>query len=300
MLKVAVVGIGRMGRGHVDVYKKLEAGGFPIQLCALCDVDAQKLTGEKVYEFNLADKTNVAQDKPDFNRYAKYSDITELLEKEKPDVVDIVAPTYLHAALSIQAMEAGAHVICEKPMAISVELCAQMIETSKRTGKRLMIGQCLHFWREYMILKDYVRSKTFGEATAAYFYRGGVQDPVGNPSFEQWILKREKGGGGLFDQHLHDIDMISWLFGTPEAVTTIGKTTYPESAYDICSTNYIYPDNKIVNAQDDTTFTGQYGFKYGYRVTFEHGVMVFEGGVLTIYPENAEKIVVEEIGRAHV
>jgi predicted dehydrogenase len=165
-----------------------------------------------------------------------------------------------------------------------------MIEAAAKNNKKLMIAQCLRFWPEYEILKEYVESKKFGAVTGAYFYRGG-----GTPiwSYQNWLLQNDKSGGCLLDQHIHDVDMINWLFGKPEKVSAIAKNVIPGSGYDIVSTNYIYSDKKVINAQDDWTLNGDYGFKMLYRVNFEKGNLIYEDGKLTINPNEGKRFVPE-------
>lgn len=288
MLKVGLVGIGFMGRTHLDNYIRLEEEGYPVKLVALCDVDKDKFEGKFTGgNIGVVDKVY------DFSKYKIYYDFDEMLEKEELDYVDIALPTYLHAEASIKALNKGLHVFCEKPMARTSEECKHMIEAAKSNNKKLMIGQCLRFWPEYEVLKEYVDSKKFGEVTGAYFFRGG-----GAPiwSFENWLLTESKSGGVLLDQHIHDVDTINWLFGMPEKVSTLGKKVMPGSGYDIVSTNYIYPDGKIINAQDDWTLEGDYGFKMLYRVNFEKGSLIFEQNKLTIYPHEGGEIVPELSG----
>ena len=293
MLKAALIGLGRMGRGHLNVYETMKKDGIPVQLVAVCDIEKSKFTATQHAEFNLESVASTAETS-DLSTYHCYTDYHELLEKEDIDFVDIVAPTYLHHEITIAALRSGKHVLCEKPMALSVQQCQEMIDTANRCNKQLMIGQVLHFWNEYVILKEYVDKALFGKVEAAYFYRGGVQDHKKNGSYQDWIIKRELGGGGLFDQHIHDTDMIRWLFGTPEKVSTIAKTIHAGSAHDIVSTNYLYADKKVVNAQDDTDMKGTYGFRYGYRVHFERGMLLFEEGKLTVYPQDQKEYVMEK------
>ena len=80
-------------------------------------------------------------------------------------------------------------------------------------------------------------------------------DDVKNPSWQDWIITKEKGGGALFDQHIHDIDAVRWLFGAPEAVSVCARTVFPKSANDIVSAAYHYGD-KVVTALDDITYKG--------------------------------------------
>jgi predicted dehydrogenase len=296
MLRAAVIGAGRMGRGHIGVYQQLEREGFGVKLVAICDVDEPKLHGEKAYALNIGKSAGVAHNKHNYSTmYNCYTDAEEMLRKEQLDVVNVVVPTYLHAEISQKALRAGVNVLCEKPMALTPEQCEEMIACAEQTGKRLMIGQCLHFWKEYEILAEKVKSGEYGKVNDAYFYRGGAQNVVTNPSWQQWILDRKLGGGGLFDQHIHDIDVIRWCFGTPKAVSTVGKTVYPKSAYDICTTRYFFDDADLyIHARDNTCYKGSYGFQYGYTVNFEHCTMVFEHGQLTIMEEGKEPVLVEK------
>jgi len=284
VLKVAVIGLGAMGRGHVEVYKRFEKEGKPVKMVAVCDIDPKKLSGESAAELNLS---NVGKEDVGYAAYRQYTSYDELFKKEKDlDYVDIVLPTYLHAPVSIKAMKKGFNVFCEKPMALNPAECQKMIDTAKKTGKKLMLGQCLRFWGEYEYLKKVVDDKRYGSVVCATFFRGG-----GTPiwSYENWLLKREKGGGGLHDQHVHDVDMVQYLFGMPKFVETSGKTVYEGSGYDCCSTNYFYDDGKVINVQNDWTINGEFGFDYTFRVNFQKGTLVLKDGKLTVFPHDGAK-----------
>ena len=285
MLKVGLIGLGTMGRTHLKNYIRLQSEGFPIKLVSICDIDDDKFN-------NIFKKGNIekATEKFDFSKYNCYSDIFEMLEKEELDFIDICLPTYLHAEITVKALDMGLHVFCEKPMALTEDECLKMIEAAKRNNKKLMIGQCLRFFPEYEYLKEYVENGKFGKVTCAYFYRGG-----GTPkwSYQDCLIKKELSGGCLVDQHIHDVDTIHWLFGKPNKVSTLGINVIPGSGYDAVSTNYIYEDGKVINAQDDWTLNGKNGFSMTFRVNFEKGNMILEKGVLTVYPNDEESFVPE-------
>ncbi|MFD0712917.1 Gfo/Idh/MocA family protein [Paenibacillus sp. GCM10027626] len=280
MLKIGLVGLGFMGRTHFRSYLRLQEAGVPIQLTAICDGDDNKFNG-KFAEGNL----EVDHSGADWSQYNLYSDLETMLAEEELDVVDITLPTFLHAETVIKALNKGHHVLCEKPMAMTSEEGQAMIEAARRSGKTLMIAQCLRFWPAYEYLKDTVASGRYGAVLSASFFRGG-NPPIW--THNNWMVRKEASGGGLLDLHIHDVDLINWLFGPPDAVSTIARDVLPESVYDIVSTNYIYPDQKVVNAQMDRTLCGDFGFKMMYRVNFEGGNLVFENGVLTDNPQ-AEK-----------
>lgn len=285
MVKAGLIGLGFMGRNHLENYVRLEREEFPVKLSAVCDVDAEKLRGK-----TAAGNIDTGMSDIDMEKYRLYTDMDTMLEDENLDYVDITLPTYLHMDATVKALKKGFHVLCEKPMALNSAECAKMIEVSKKCGKKLMIGQCLRFWPEYEYLKDYVENGRFGKVTGAYFFRGG-----GTPvwSHQNWILQGDKSGGCILDQHVHDVDIINWLFGKPEKVSTIAKNVLSKSGYDIVSTNYMYGDGKVVNAQDDWTLNGDYGFQMLYRVNFEKGNLIFDGGVLKVNPNDGKGFIPE-------
>ncbi|MDP4152908.1 MAG: Gfo/Idh/MocA family oxidoreductase [Bacillota bacterium] len=285
MLKVGLIGLGCMGRTHLKNYIRLMNEGFPLQLTAICDVDEDKFN-------NIFIKGNInnGSEKFDFSKYNLYTKIDEMLDKEDFDYIDICLPTYLHAEITIKALNMGIHVFCEKPMALTSKDCERMIEAAEKNDRKLMIGQCLRFFPQYEYLKECVDTKKYGEVTCGYFYRGG-----GTPkwSFENWLLKKEKSGGCLIDQHIHDVDTIHWLFGKPVRVSTSAKNVIPGSGYDVVSTNYMFEDGKVINAQDDWTLNGKVGFKMLFRVNFEKASLTLENGAVTVYPNGEDSFAPE-------
>ncbi|MBE3593342.1 MAG: Gfo/Idh/MocA family oxidoreductase [Thermoanaerobacter sp.] len=285
MLKVGLIGLGFMGRGHLDNYIRLESEGFPVKLVAICDIDSDKFQNKF-----LPGNIDVGNVKYDFSKYRLYTDIDEMLEKEELDYVDITLPTYLHAEVTVKALNKGMHVLCEKPMALTVEKCQAMIDAAEKNNKKLMIAQCLRFWPEYEYLKECVEDKRFGEVLSGYFFRGG-NTPLW--SYNNWLLQKDKSGGVLLDQHIHDVDTINWLFGTPKNVSTVGRNVIEGSGYDIVSTHYFYEDGKVITAEDDWVLNGDYGFEMRFRVNFEKGNIVYEKGVLKVNPNDGKSFTPE-------
>ena len=190
MIRIAVSGVGRMGSYHLSVYERLMSEGYPVEVAAVCDVDPLRLDGSK------STLSNIAASGADITAYRSYTSLDELLEKEDIDAVDIVMPTYLHASAAEKVLLSGRHCMCEKPMALNAAECGRMIAASGSSGKTLMIGHCLRFWREYVYLKRISDSGVYGASRAAVLWRGGFQDHEKSPSWQDWIITREKGGGG--------------------------------------------------------------------------------------------------------
>lgn len=283
MLKVALIGLGGMGRGHLANYQRLMAEGYPVQLVAVCDIDEAKFRKN-----DIAINIETGGDGLELGDVKLYTDYKQMISELDLDYVDTPLPTYEHAKAAIYALEHGLHVLCEKPMALTVEQCKEMIAARDRSGKTLMIAQCLRFWPAYETLKAYVDEKTYGEVTSAYFFRGG-STPMW--SYNNWLQKKELSGGVLLDQHVHDVDTINWLFGMPDSVCCLAKNVIPGSGYDAVSTQYFYPDGKVVNAQDDWTINGDFGFEMIFRVNFERGCLVLSRQGLTVYPVGAPAFV---------
>lgn len=281
MIKAALIGLGAMGKGHFQIYKRLMDEGYPVKLVAVCDIDKVKFEEVANSDTNLKefkDSTGFS-----FDGINCYTSVDEMLEKEELDTVSIVAPTYEHYSITCKCLKKGIHVLCEKPMATNLEHCRIMIETAKKTGKNLMIGQCLRFQGSYRYLKDVIVKNTFGRVYSAFFYRGG------SPTTTFWFRNREKGGGALFDQHIHDIDMVNWLFGLPEKVQSVGVSAMDGSGYDVVSTNYIYPDNIMVNTQN-RWIDYDAGFDFGFRVHFERGSAICDENGFRVFDEHGNDI----------
>ena len=96
------------------------------------------------------------------------TDYREMLERSDIEAVAVLSPDFCHEEHAVAAMEAGKHVYCEKPMAITIEGCDNMIDASKRTGKRLMIGFNMRYMSIFRVMKDVIDSGQIGEIKAAW------------------------------------------------------------------------------------------------------------------------------------
>ena len=138
-----------------------------------------------------------------------------------------------HAEYAIRAMKDGYHVLCEKPMARTSADAAKMIETSAKTGKKLMIAQCLRFANNFRKIKEMYDSGKYGKLLRLDMRRNG-----GLPK-KAWYRDPAQSGGALLDLHLHDTDFIQYLLGAPEKVMTFGIERTTGGIDDLMS-NYVY------------------------------------------------------------
>ena len=285
-MKMGLIGIGFMGRGHLDQYIQLKKDNSDIELVAICDIDPDKFKGIFIKE-----NMDHGIGKYDFSQYRCYTDAKEMLEKEELDGVDIVLPTYLHAEYAIMAMEAGVNVLCEKPMALNIAECDRMIEVSRKTGRKLMIAQVLRFWRAYEILKEFVENGKLGKPVFFDLFRGGG---IPQWSYNDWEKDENRCGGCILDQHIHDVDMLNWLFGKPEMVSSLGRNVVPGAGYDAVSTHYRY-DGFIARTGDDWSMNGKdMPFSMWYRANFEKGTVVLENGITKVYPVDGDCYVADD------
>lgn len=227
MLRVGLIGNGGIAGAHRKSYARLTDR---VSLEACCDIRPER--------FEMLDQEKVRC----------YTDIDEMLAKEKGklDYVDICLPTYLHAEAAIKAMEAGFHVLSEKPMARTVEEARCMTETAERTGKTLMIAYCNRFYDAARAMKEIVDSKELGKVRSADFYReNGTTDSMG---WNDWFHDGALSGGAMLDLHVHDVDMIRWIFGMPKAVSAVAGSYITKGGYDNMSVNYMYGDGVFVHA----------------------------------------------------
>ncbi|MEE2657101.1 MAG: Gfo/Idh/MocA family oxidoreductase [Candidatus Latescibacterota bacterium] len=148
-----------------------------------------------------------------------YANPADLIADPDIDIVDVCTPNMYHAPLSIAALEAGKHVICEKPLAPTPESIRAMIEARDRSGKMLMTAQHFRFQGTSKAVKAELDTGVLGDiyhARSWMLRRGGA--PVG-PGF---ILKQHSGGGPCIDIGVHILDLTLWFMGNPEPVAVSG------------------------------------------------------------------------------
>ncbi len=271
-VRVAMIGFGGIAKSHKRGYEILEKQGAPIKLVAICDINREQFT--KVQAINLE-----GNPKYDLSGQTLYTDLDQMLEREAFDMVDICLPSFLHKEYATRMLRAGKHVLCEKPMSLSSADCQVMIDTARECGKKLMIGQCLRFEPMYLFLKDAIDQNTFGKVKNAFFERLSSMPRWG---FEGWYHDTARSGGAILDLHIHDVDMVRFLFGEPKAVSAVSYDT--ETRWTVINSRFLYEDGKIVVANASWDESNSTKFGYPYRVNFEKATVTLQGGKITVYP----------------
>ncbi len=276
MYNVAIIGYGGIARVHETSYIELERLG-KAKLVAVFSRKASAFEKTQSININSGSGTTHA----DFH---KYTDLDEMLKNEKIDIIDICLPTQLHKEVSIDMLRRGYHVLCEKPMATCYEDCMEMLSAAKAAGKRLMIGQCLHFFPEYEYLKDVAEDGRYGKVKSAFFQRLSAPPTW---SKDNWIMKKENFGSCLHDLHIHDVDMCNYLFGAPQKIFC--KTKDGFGVMDGVTSLLMY-DTFTATIMADWSLVN-FPFSSEYRVAFEKATIVDKDGAVTVYPAEGEAFI---------
>ncbi len=199
--KVAVIGVGSISSMHINSYIANENA----ELYAFCDINEARLRlmGEKYGVTRL------------------YTDEAKMLEElTELDAVSVCVWNSAHAPCTIMALEAGKHVLCEKPMATNVEDAIAMKEAAEKNGKLLMIGFVRRFGKDCFMVNDLIKNGVLGDI---YYTKVANIRRNGNPC--GWFGDKSRSGGGpLIDLGVHSIDLVRYLMGMPNVISVYGTT----------------------------------------------------------------------------
>lgn len=211
MIRVAIVGTGSISAAHIKGYLE-----FPerCKIVAMVDIYPEKAV-EKAKRFGIDAEI--------------YDDHRNILDREDIDLVDVCTPPYVHAEIAINSLNAGKHVLVEKPMAASLEECDAMLAAAKNNQKLLSVIAQNRFRTPIMNLKRTIDAKLAGDIVHvqvdSLWWRGHCYYDL------WWRGTWEKEGGGCTLNHaVHHIDMLSWMMGMPEEVQAIMSNTAHDNA----------------------------------------------------------------------
>lgn len=161
-----------------------------------------------------------------------YTSLDEMLAKEDLDIVSVCTPNKYHAASTIAALKAGCHVLCEKPIAASLQEADRMIATAKQSRKKLMIGFSHRLYRGPNTCKQMLQKKVIGKPfmIRVRFAHGG---PYPGWAKDKWFYEPDiAAGGAMLDMGIHAIDLALWLYGPVTAVSAKAATLIKRIAVD--------------------------------------------------------------------
>ena len=197
---VAIIGCGIISDSHIQAY---EANNDRCEIKAVCDLIPEKAS-------QLASSIN--------KEVMVYTDIQELLRREDIDIISICTPPFAHVNVAIAALKAGKHVLCEKPLAASLEECDEIIEAAKKYKRKLAVCFQYRFRKDFNQIKHLINSKsldklTFGQLNGLY-WRGDSYYDV------DWRGRWKTECGGVTINHeIHMLDIFLWLMGEVDSVS---------------------------------------------------------------------------------
>ncbi len=193
-VRIGVIGLGGVAQVvHLPLIKDIEE----FELVGICDTESFKLS-------KISDSYNVTG----------YIDPVQLIEKAKPDVVLICTPTITHLPLALKSMQAGAHVIIEKPVTRNLEEARRLQAAATQYGKHIFVAMNLRFRQDVMVLRQFLQASELGEL---WRVRAGWLKRSNTWARSPWLDQPTISGGGvLIDLGLQMLDFVHFLLGSPK------------------------------------------------------------------------------------
>jgi predicted dehydrogenase len=279
--KVGILGLGFMGNCHLSAYAACKG----VQVAALCDIEEARLRADAKVAGNIA--TSAAR--KDSLQARTYTDAEDLFADPDIDVVDIALPTYLHAEYTLRALQAGKHVICEKPMAISSADAKTMVASAKKARRKLFVAQCIRFWPSYAVARDIIRSRKHGKVRSAVYTRVSATPTW---AWKNWLHDPRKSGSAALDLHIHDADYVLYVFGKPKSVFSRGCGSAQKGFQHIVTT-YDYGNSSLIMAEGGWEYASGFGFAMTFRVAMEKAALELaaDGNLKLHYSDKPSEVV---------
>ena len=201
-LRAGVIGTG-IGKAHLNAYAKADG----VRTVALCDVNEETL-------HKTADEFGIEH---------RYTNADDLFASGHVDLVSVCTPNAFHAPLTIAALRAGLHVLCEKPMAMNTAEAQSMIDAADEAGKTLGIHFNHRMQPHVAALRAYAESGDLGEI---YFGRTTWHRRRGIPGRPGFVSKRQAGGGAMIDLGVHQLDQLLYVMGHPRDHESLTAQVY--------------------------------------------------------------------------
>ena len=201
-LRIGVIGAGFIGRVHMEKFGQMDDAA----VVGCTDVSAEMATA--------AART--------FGLDRVYADAQELIGSPDVDAVVVAVPNKHHAALTVSALQAGKHVLVEKPMALNARDAREIVAAQRSSGLTVMVAHQMRWLAQPQEVKRMVERGELGEV---YNARCGMMRRKNIPGWGSWFTRMDESGGGpLIDIGVHVLDMAMWLLGNPRPVSVFGST----------------------------------------------------------------------------
>ena len=260
MINIGIVGMGGMGQLYRRCFETFDD----------CSVKACVSSG-------IAEGINV------------YRELDEMISKEKLDVVCICTPTFLHKDQVIRCLEAEINVICEKPLTFSADDAKELYEKARVNRCQLLTAFVVRFSDSTRWLYDAVKQNRFGKVREAWFSRISP-----SPSWNSglWSYDVKKSGHVPYDLHIHDLDLMIYLWGIPDSYKyeSSGNPELPFKEH--WWFYYSYKDFNVVS--EAAWYKADIPFEASWRVNFDNALAINRNGVVTLYEHGREPVEIKE------
>ncbi|MFP7735283.1 Gfo/Idh/MocA family protein [Priestia aryabhattai] len=268
-VKIGVIGCGSIAQHrHLPEYKMNEQ----VELVAVCDINAERAN-------SVAQQYGVKA----------YTNYEELLASGTVEAVSVCTPNYLHAPISVAALNSGVHVLCEKPMATSEEEAKAMIEAAKTNGKKLMIGHNQRFVASHQKARELIEK---GEIGKVYSFRTafGHGGPEGwsVDGKESWFFKKDEAFiGAMGDLGVHKTDMLRYILS--EEIVEVGAFV-ESNAKDFANVD----DNAVCVLKTESGIIGTLAASWAYNGKEDNSTIVYgEKGILRLEDDPTYSLVAQ-------
>lgn len=206
MLRVGILGAGFMGSTHARAYHALPG----VEIAGIYAHSGQRAVP-------LAEELGTTWT----------DDLSSLLTDRSVEAIDICLPTPEHRRVAETVLDAGKHLLLEKPLALSDEDAVALVHRASETDRIFMVAHVLRFWPEYVEMQRRVASGELGQPRSGFASR---RQPF--PAWSALFARSDLTGGAVIDMMIHDIDALNWMFGTPTAVTARGERNPRSNGWD--------------------------------------------------------------------
>lgn len=272
------MGIGFMGWAHFSgatkfteqgriTGSKLKGGA----ITTICTRSPEKLIGDWT---SIQGNFGPRGVKLDLSKIVAFDNYREMFASPNIDLIDICLPNDQHEEVAIAALNAGKHVLVEKPIAIDPKSADRMLAAAKKAGRQLMVAQVLPFFPEFKFAAETVASGKYGKLLGANFRR-----VISPPKWSTDMSDFRKLGGWGIDLHIHDNHFISLVCGVPQHVFSRG--IMKDGFVNHVQTQYLYEDSPVaVSAVSGGIAAEGLAFSSGYEIYLEQATLLYSAGTL--------------------
>jgi UDP-N-acetylglucosamine 3-dehydrogenase len=246
MLKIGLLGAGYMGSIHARIYSKLPEV-------------------EKIYIYDqIFERAEQLADTVGGNAV---SSAEEIFENPTIELIDISLPTSFHPQFAVRGFGSGKHVICEKPLALSLEEVDMILDAQSRSGKYLMVGHVLRFSPVFQAVKKILKDRVVGKPLFASASRLS-----GSPQWASWFKDPAISGGAVLDLMMHDLDLFNCFFGLPQSVFARGVCD-EAGGWNYVNALLVYENEFSAAVEASNMMPLDFPFIAGLRILCEGGVV---------------------------